>query len=54
MTRSLRHRLSRRHVSPYVWLPNPIIHPYSERLKRAAVGDHVCQRFPVNVKEGSK
>lgn len=51
MTRSLRHRLSRRGVSSYVWLPIPVIHPFSERLKRAAVGDHECRPYFVTVKE---
>jgi hypothetical protein len=51
VTRSLRDRLSRRHVSPYVWGVIPVVDPYSEHLKRAALGDHVCRLFPVTVKE---
>ncbi len=37
MSRSLRHR--RRHVSPYVWLPVPVISPYDDRLRAAAFPD---------------
>lgn len=51
MTRSLRDRLRRRHVSPYVWGVIPVVDPYSERLRRAAVGDHRCEWFPVLIKE---
>jgi hypothetical protein len=53
MTRTLRRRLHRRGVSPYVWLPIPVVHPYTERLRRAAVGDHVCgyQMFALPAKE---
>jgi hypothetical protein len=36
MTRSLRHRLRRRHASPYVWGCLPVISPYADRLQRAA------------------
>lgn len=54
MTRSLRHRLSRRGVSPYVWLPIPVIHPHSERLKRAALGDHECRPYTVMLEESAQ
>jgi hypothetical protein len=51
MTRSLRHRLYRRHQSPYVRAAEHIVSPYADRLRGAALGDHVCQRFVVTVKE---
>jgi hypothetical protein len=51
MSRSLRHRLYRRHRSPYVWGAEHMVSPYAERLKQAIIGDHVCRRFVVTVKE---
>jgi hypothetical protein len=39
LNRSLRHRLARRHVSPYVWLPVPMISPYDDKLRAAAFPD---------------
>jgi hypothetical protein len=39
LSRSLRHRLARRHVSPYVWLPVPVISPYDDKLRAAAFPD---------------
>lgn len=52
MTRSLRHRLYRRHQSPYVWGAEHILSPYADRLRDAAMDGHVCQRVMVSVKEG--
>jgi hypothetical protein len=54
LSRSLRRRLIRRHVSPYIWGYTTVIDPYMERLKRAALGDHVCQPFAVTVKENPR
>ena len=51
VTRSLRHRLHRRHVSPYVWYAEHIVSPYADRLRDAALGRHVCQPFVVTLKE---
>lgn len=51
MTPSLRRRLIRRGISLYLWWRIPVIHPYSERLKRAAVGDHECRPYFVTLKE---
>jgi hypothetical protein len=39
VTRSLRHRLARRHLSTYVWLSVPVISPYADRLRAAAFPD---------------
>ena len=36
VTRSLRHRLARRRLSPYVWGCVPVISPYLDRLRAAA------------------
>ncbi len=36
MTRSLRHRLTRRRRSPYVWGCVPVISPHLDRLQAAA------------------
>ncbi len=35
--RSVQHRAHRRHASPYVWCPEPIISPHADRLRRAAM-----------------
>lgn len=51
VTLSLRHRLYHRRRSPYVWWPEPIVSPYVERLKEAALGGRMCQRVVVSVKE---
>jgi hypothetical protein len=42
--RILAHRIRRYHIGPYSYL---------ERLKVAALGDHVCQRFPVRLDQGA-
>ncbi|MET7867964.1 hypothetical protein [Micromonospora taraxaci] len=36
LTRSARHRLARRRLSPYVWGCVPVISPYLDRLRAAA------------------
>lgn len=51
MTRSLRHRLFCRHQSPDVWGAEPIVSPYADRLRDAALGGHVCQPFLVTLEE---
>lgn len=35
--RSVRHRISRRRLSRYVWGSEPIVSPYLDRLRDAAV-----------------
>lgn len=40
MTRSLRHRHTRRRIW---WWAEPIVSPYADRLRTAALGDHMCQ-----------
>jgi hypothetical protein len=49
VSRSVRHRLARRGVSPYVRGVVPIVSPYADRLRAAALGDHVCQPFLVRL-----
>jgi hypothetical protein len=36
---------------PHAWGAEHIVSPYADRLRDAALGDHVCQRFVVTVKE---
>lgn len=42
LSASVRHRMTRRGVVPWVWLQLPTLSPYVDRLKQAAIGDHVC------------
>lgn len=42
LSASVRHRMTRRGVVPRVWLQLPTLSPYVDRLKQAAIGDHVC------------
>ncbi|MCZ7478878.1 hypothetical protein [Micromonospora sp. WMMC273] len=39
-------RLARRRRSPVLWLAVPVVSPYDDRLREAALGDHECWRFP--------
>ncbi|MEU7590624.1 hypothetical protein AB0A95_30580 [Micromonospora sp. NPDC049230] len=41
--RSLTHRIIRRRLSRFVWGSVPVLSPFEQRLRLAALGDHVCQ-----------
>lgn len=41
------YRLARRRRW-WVWWQVPVVSPYADRLRQAAVGGHVCQHFPVS------
>jgi hypothetical protein len=44
--RSVRHRLNRRRSSGRSYF-TPVLSPFEERLRLAALGDHVCRVWPV-------
>ena len=54
LSASVRRRMARRRIVRRVWWQEPVVHPYVERLKQAAVGDHVCMRVVVPIRGGSR
>lgn len=53
MRRSLLHRHARHGTSPYVWLAIPVISPYTDRLKAAALDGMVCRYLVLPVTKTS-